>query len=214
MNGKTINSNVQDTAFHEAAHATMAMMRGAMVYELAILDEPDELGRQGYCIFEKTGSFMRDAWIILAGPAADTINSKVSFLDAFLSGGSMDYEMVRSKFAKLQMPKIPQELRVYIGDDLEDYLNAAFHGWVPTNIRGQMKRKLTLFTKKCFEIEGDITTQIYEEAEKVRDFMINTKRLLEGVTHLAGHLVNVRKMTGIEMINVLKTFYDERNVAT
>ena len=37
--------DVYDTAFHEAAHAVMAMMRGTLAYEIAVLDKPDEMGR-------------------------------------------------------------------------------------------------------------------------------------------------------------------------
>lgn len=204
--------DVYGTAFHEAAHAVMAMMKGAMVYEIAVLDEPDERGRGGYCTVEKTGSLLRDVWVYLAGPAADTIHRKIGFLDTFLFHGSLDFDMAKSEFAKLLMPRVPVELRDYIGDDTEDYLSAAFDGWVPEGTRGQTKRKLTVFTKKCLEIDARITSQIYEEARQVRE-LVSTKALLDGVTHLANQLAAVRKMTGHEMVQVLKNFYEERKAA-
>ena len=92
-------------------------------------------------------------------------------------------------------------------------MSAAFGGWVPEGIRSQTKRKLTLFTKKCFEIDARITSQIYEEARQVREFMINTEGLLDGVTHLASRLAAVRKMTGHDMVQVLNNFYGDRRAA-
>ena len=71
--------------------------------------------------------------------AADTIHRKVDLLQTFLYHGSLDFDMAKSEFAKLWMPRVPPELRDHIGDNTEDYLSAAFNGWVPEGIQGQTK---------------------------------------------------------------------------
>lgn len=205
-------THIHTTAFHEAAHGVMAMMKRCRVAELVVYDEPRE-GVLGCCRHEAASHWMDKVWILLAGPVADTINRNIEIREAFFDGGLSDFEQARATFGKLLYPRIPDEFKGHIGDDVSTYLTLACDGWVPEEVRGQCKRRLTLFTNKCLKVDQYICSWIYDEADRVREFMINTPMLLDGVKHLAESLAKARHMTGKTMIDLLNKHYDESQKA-
>jgi hypothetical protein len=205
-------AHIHTTAFHEAAHAVMAMMKRCWVSELVVYDEPRE-GVLGCCWRTPASHWMDDVWVHLAGPVADTINCNIEIREAFFKGGQSDFEKARARFGKLLYPRIPDELRDHIGEDVGTFLTLVCDGWVPEGLRGQCKRRFTLFANKCLEVDHHICSWIYDEAKRVREFMIDTPWFLEGVRHLADHLAEARHVTGEVMKDLLIKHYDESRVA-
>lgn len=207
MNDNNINDEIYHTAFHESAHAVMCIMKGSAVFEVVVNEEADERSRLGYCSYSMTKDHMDGVWILLAGPAATSLFKKIELREAFVQGGSSDFEKARASFGDLIFPSVPAELRQYIGTDVKTYMSLWCDGWVPEGISGQMKRKLTLFTKKCLKADEFVCDWVHREAERVRDWLTTTPGMLDSVRYLADHLAKVRRMESKEIIDLMWPYY-------
>lgn len=204
MNGNSYSYKINNTSLHEAAHAVMCIFRGVQVLEVSVFEEPDQEGRFGECVHHSTDNYLDRVWIALAGPVFDALYQKVTVLEAFMLGGFYDFEHAFEQYGKFLYPKVPAELVEHIGNDAKAHLESVYAECGVDHLRGQMKRKLTIFTRHCMEAEDFIKGQVYEEAARVKDFILTQPGVFEAIELLADRLAVVREMSGREVIEYLR----------
>lgn len=210
---KRSQEEIYNTAFHEAAHAVMCIIKRGELDEVIVNEEADADGRLGSCHYFEADKYMDRVWIALAGPAATSIQLGIGLREAYLSGGQYDFDKAYSELGRVLYPRVPAELRDYIGLDARKYLRVHADGWVPEGVHGQMKRKLTAFTKECVKVDEYVCSWVRWEAEQVRHWLSETSGMLDSVKYLADHLFKVRRMKGKEIIELMSPYYAARQAA-
>lgn len=190
-----------EVAFHEAAHCIMCIMKNCYVSHIEIYDPPRG-NSLGVCCFDLAENWRDNVWICLAGPIAQSILTGESESYHFAFGGSSDFDRAEKAICDWLLPAVPADLVSVIGQDPLTYLDAAWGDWEPP-VRGQQKRKLTIYTKKLMSAHELALEILHREASLVREFLTQTPGILEGIKFLAGHLAEKRRLETAEILDLL-----------
>lgn len=190
-----------EVAYHEAAHCVMSIMRNCYVSHIELYDPPKD-GFRGICRCDLGENWKDNVWIFLAGPIAQSILTGKPESYHFVFGGSVDFDLAEKAICDWLLPPVPTDLISVIGDDPLNYLDAVSEEWAAP-VRGQQKRKLTMYTKKLLSAHEFALEILHREVKMVRDFLTQTPGILEGIKFLAGHLAEKRRLETAEILDLL-----------
>lgn len=203
---KMTTSEVYEIAHHEAAHCMMCIMKHCSVAEVAVYDPPQN-EYLGVCLLRKPKYWRDSVWISLAGPIADSIRTGRPEHLFYSTCGSYDFDVAEKAICEWLLPKVPDDLKSLVGDDASAYLQLAMDDWRP-QVKGQLKRKVTLYTKKLFQAHEFAMEILHSEAKQVRKFMLETPGFLETVDFIAIELAEKRSLATQDLIALLRQFAD------
>lgn len=189
-------------AVHEAGHAVMAAYQGGFVTELAIGDMVEEEGIDGYCRTAVEG-ISAEQWITLAGPVVSAIHENTLISIQFvLRGGGGDFDSVRNRWLDLL---VPTSIRAEFGfpednENLMSFVDAVLEGYRPGGAKGNEIRRIRRFARRCNQTLDQITDTIHEDAERIRQWILDEGWFMPRVYRLADVLVEKRKMETEEII--------------
>lgn len=190
-----------EVAYHEAAHCVMCIMKNCYVSHIELYDPPKDDFR-GICSCDLAENWKDNVWILLAGPIAQSILTGEPESYYFTFGGSSDFDQAEKAICDWLLPAVPEHLVSVIGQDPLTYLDAVWGEWDPP-VSGQQKRKLTIYTKKLMSAHERALEILHTEARMVREFLIQTPGILEGIEFLAGHLAEKRRLETAQIIDLL-----------
>lgn len=204
-----------EIAIHEAAHAVMAILKFRLVYEIAILDNPDQGDLVGKCVIESGNNVFDEIAINLAAPIATALHKgldQTGYLDLVSLG---DYFTCHDLLVRLALSKVPCELVSLLGTD--DPSNAAFkirEGRHLCGVTGSSRRKLK---RSCQRFLKDIrwssrrATEVLDEEEKeVWDYIENHSSFMILTYALADELYAKGKLDACEILECIKPIVEER----
>ena len=207
-----------EIAIHEAAHAVMAILKFRLVYEIAIVDNPDEDDLVGECVIESGNNVFDEIAINLAGAIATALHKGLDrscYLDLVSLG---DYLTCHDLLAGLARPKVPCELVSLLGTD--DPSNAAFkiregrHLYGVTGpTRRKLKRSCQRFLKDIRWASRRATEVLAQEEKEVWDYIENHSSFMILTYALADELYAKGKLDACEILECIKPIVEERCAA-
>ncbi|WP_296074604.1 hypothetical protein [uncultured Agrobacterium sp.] len=195
-----------EVAHHEAAHCVMSIMKNCLVRRIEVYDPPKD-GAQGVCVHQACDHWQDEVWICLAGPIADSIRTGKAEHHHYNFGGSADFDKAEKAICDWLLPAVPAELVPVIGADPLKYLDAVWGQW-EAPVRGQQKRKLTLYTKKLLRAHQFALEILHGEARMVRAFLLETPGILDAIEFLATRLTEKRRLETSEIIDLLNDVWN------
>ena len=189
-----------EVAHHEAAHC---IMKNCHVSRIEVYDPPQD-DFQGVCIHEVPEHWQDKVWICLAGPIADSIRTGKPEFYHYHFGGSRDFEMANKAICEWLLPAVPADLISVIGEDPYGYLDLVYAEW-QAPVRGQQKRRLTLYTKKLLSAHDLALEILHGEAKRVRAFLLETPGILYAIEFLARRLAQKRRLDAEEIIDLIRS---------
>jgi hypothetical protein len=204
---KAINRDLppfEETAYHEAAHAVMSLMKGIYVHSVEIYDSVTN-GLAGCCIISQSENLKGYVSAMLAGPAMDSIHKSEPMHVSYFSVGSRDFEMAFEACQAVLAPRPPQEIRGLVPSELSDIRGMAqdiYDGWRPEGIHGQAKRKLTMYLKRYAESLNFIQEYVHSEASIVRNEICDSEIGSVFIPAVAKSLLSERKLTQKDLIKI------------
>lgn len=193
-------------AYHEAAHCLMSVWRDCIPVATD-LDECAEDNRLGRCVITPPKHWQDEVWICLAGPIAELIEADQPTDLLFDGAGGSDLDEAIQAICRVVLPGIPAELVEIIGNDPVEYVRNRKNGWRP-EVRGETKRKLTLYTKKLIRAYVFAWDMLESEVVSVEQFLLRNSWFLEAVKHIADELLARRTMKATEVTSVIKAFIE------
>ena len=188
-------------AYHEAAHCLMSVWRDCIPVAID-LDECAEDNRLGRCVITPPKHWQDEVWICLAGPIAELIEADQPTDLLFYGAGGSDLDEALQAICRLVLPGIPAELVEVIGNDPFQYMLKHKSGWQP-EVRGQAKRKLTLYTKQLIRAYAFAWEMLEREVGSVEQFLLRNSWFLEIVKHIAEELLARQTMKATEITEVI-----------
>lgn len=204
---KAINRDLppfEETAYHEAAHAVMSLMKGIYVHSVEIYDSVTN-GLAGCCIISQSDNLKGYVSAMLAGPAMDSIYKSEPMHFSYFSGGSRDFEMAFEACQAVLAPRPPQEISGLVPSELSDIRGMAqdiYDGWRPEGIHGRVKRKLTMYLKRYAESLDYIQEYVHSEATLVRNELCSSEIGRVFIPAVAKCLLAERRLTQEDLVKI------------
>lgn len=192
-----------EVAYHEAAHCVMSIMMNCHVSRIEVFDPPQD-GTLGVCVHAVCNRWQDRVWISLAGPVADSIRTGKPEYHHYVFGGSADFDKAEKAICDWLLPAVPADLVSVIGEDPQGYLDLVYAEW-QAPVRGQQKRKLTLYTKKLLNAHDFALEILHAEAKGVRSFLLETPGILCAIESLARRLAEKRRLDAAEIIDLIRS---------
>lgn len=199
-----MSSNPYITAVHEAGHALMALMLGECVTEIVVHDYPDHDERLGHCRHTVPADWRNGVWITLAGPVATAIHDGRSGVETFTFGDASDVADVWRQCLNLVCRPLPQEFHDVAGDDHQTFMELVCDGWRPPGIKGQAKRRLTLYAKD-YALAADFAhDMLHREKDQVRVWIEERPWFMRLVRQMADEAMSKRRMDAQDISAFIK----------
>lgn len=191
-------------AVHEAGHALMALMLGQPVTEIVVNDHPDEVGRLGHCLHGVATNWRDNLWITLAGPVVTAIHEGRSGVETFGAGDDGDFLCAWEMCWGLVCRPLPPEFHEVAGDDHHDFMGAVLEGWCPPGIKGQVKRRLTLYAKEYGQAADFACDLLHSEKDAVREWVGRRQWFMPLTQQLAGEFSSKSRMDLRDVLEFIK----------
>ncbi|MCM5560064.1 M50 family metallopeptidase [Pleomorphomonas sp. JP5] len=192
------------TAYHEAAHAVMAFLKGCYIHRVEVFERPSQ-GMLGICVHSRAKYWHDSVWIALAGPVMDSIRNSWTLDQAVQCGGADDYYKVWQEYERLLAPRPKPEIREWIPespDERSEIVHWYLEGWRPDDVHGQLKRKLTLYVKEYARTWEYIKELIIGDVEFVKREITENLVFVGLINAVASELIKRRKLRHNDIISI------------